>query len=62
MSIIKNNTNWSNSTKESLLLMVARFLFNFADDKRYSKLYSEKKLYMKQNREHENENKKDAKE
>lgn len=62
MSIIENETKWSDGSKESLLFMVAKYLRNFGN-KKYSKLYSEKGFeYMQKNRSKENENKQDEKE
>ena len=41
MSIIEKNENWSISSKESLLFMVAKYLKLFGSSK-YGKLYSDK--------------------
>ena len=41
MTMIENNTDWKDGSKESLLFMIARYLHNRGDN-RYSKLYSAK--------------------
>ena len=41
MTMIENNTDWKDGSKESLLFMIARYLHNHGDN-RYSKLYSSK--------------------
>lgn len=41
MSLILNNENWSNSSKESLLFLIARYLNNINPKDRYVKLYSQ---------------------
>ena len=62
MSIIENNNNWSDSSKEALLFTVSKYLKNFGNQ-RYAKLYSQKAFeYMQKNRNKENENKQDEKE
>ena len=62
MSMIENNNKWADSSKEGILFMCARWLYN-NNDMHYSKLYSEAGFkYMKQTREKENENQQDDKE
>ena len=63
MSIIKKNTNWSPSPKESLFFMIARFLMIDNPNDKYVKLYQEAGFKLLQyNRAKENENKQDEKE
>jgi len=62
MSIIETNPSWSDKSKESLLLMVSRYLNNNGYA-RYSKIYQTKGIeYIKKNNESENENQLDEKE
>ena len=62
MSIIESNENWSISSKESLLFMVAKYLKLFGSSK-YAKLYSAKGFeYLQIRNNNENENKQDDKE
>jgi hypothetical protein len=63
MSLIENNKDWSNSSKESLLFMIARYLYNKNNNDRYVKMYSEKGFnYMIQKDKIESENQMDGKE
>ena len=41
MSMIEKNDKWKDDSKEALLFMIARYLYNKGDN-RYSKLYSSK--------------------
>ena len=41
LSLIEKNENWSNGSKEGLLFMIARYLYNKNNKDRYIKLYSE---------------------
>ena len=62
MSIIESNKNWKDGSKEGLLFMIARYLYN-KGDLRYSKLYSETgHKYSIKLKDHEDENKLDDKE
>ena len=62
MSLIENNNNWADKTKESIFFMVAKYL-KASNDLRYGKLYSQKGYdYLLSNRAIENENKQDPKE
>ena len=50
MSLVENNENWKDSTKEGVLFAVAKFL-KLKQDQRYSKLYSQRAYeYMMGNR------------
>ena len=62
MSLVENNENWKDSTKEGVLFAVAKFL-KLKQDQRYSKLYSQRAYeYMMGNRKNEGDNKQDEKE
>ena len=62
MSLVENNENWKDSTKEGVLFAVAKFL-KLKQDQRYSKLYSQRAYeYMMGNRKKEGDNKQDEKE
>lgn len=62
MSLIENNNNWADKTKEAIYFMVAKYL-KASNDLRYGKLYSQKGYdYLLSNRAIENENKQDPKE
>ena len=62
MSLIENNNNWADKTKESIFFMVAKYL-KASNDLRYGKIYSQKGYdYLLSNRAIENENKQDPKE
>jgi len=41
MSLILNNQSWSDGSKEALLFMIARYLYNIKNNDRYVKLYSQ---------------------
>jgi len=66
MSIVQNNENWSDSSKEALLFMIAKYLRTTTNNKnndRYAKLYSQAGYdIMIENRKKEHENKQDDKE
>ena len=62
MSLVENNENWKDSTKEGVLFMIAKFL-KLKQDLRYSKLYSQRAFeFMTGNRKKEADNKQDDKE
>ena len=63
MSIIEKNEKWGDSSKEGLLFMIARYLFNKKNNDRYVKIYSQKGYdYMKSNSKKESNNELDEKE
>ena len=41
MSLILNNKDWSIASKEALLFMIARYLYNIKNNDRYVKLYAQ---------------------
>ena len=62
MSQVENNSNWTDTTKEAIFFMVAKYL-KLSNDLRYGKLYSQKGYdFMMANRKKESENKQDDKE
>ena len=62
MSMIEKNDKWKDGSKEALLFMIARYLYNKGDN-RYSKLYSSKgHEYTVKIRGKEDDNKLDEKE
>ena len=63
MGIIEKNEKWGDSSKEGLLFMIARYLFNKKNNDRYVKIYSQKGYdYMKSNSKKESNNELDEKE
>ena len=62
MSLVENNENWKDSTKEGVNFMISKFL-KLKQDLRYSKLYSQRAFeFMTGNRKKEADNKQDDKE
>ena len=62
MTLIEENPSWGDKSKESLLLMVSRFLHNNGNS-RYSKIYQKRGIdFIKANNAKENENELDEKE
>ena len=60
---IENNDSWSMSSKESLLFMIARWLFNRKNNDKYVKLYSQAGFnYLQDIEKNEGENEMDEKE
>lgn len=58
LSLIENNNSWADGSKEGLLFMISRYLFNKNNKDRYVKLYSEagfKLLQKKEEKEQRNE-------
>ena len=41
MTLILNNKDWSIASKEALLFMIARYLYNIKNNDRYVKLYAQ---------------------
>ena len=63
MSLIENNKDWSTGSKEGLLFMVARWLYNNNNNDRYTKLYSQAGFNLLQEKEKiESKNELDEKE
>lgn len=61
LGLIQNNPNWKDSSKEGLLFMISRYLFNKGD--RYQKTYAEEGFkYMQKTRANEDLNQLDEKE
>ena len=48
MGIIEKNENWSDSSKEGLLFMISRYLYNKKNNDRYVKIYSRKGFELMQ--------------
>ena len=62
MTLIEENPAWGDKSKESLLLMVSRYLHNNGNS-RYSKIYQTRGIdFIKSNNQKENENELDEKE
>ena len=63
MSIINNNNNWGDSSKEGLFFMIARYLIIDNPNDKYVKIYQQLGYdLMQKNRNKENENQQDEKE
>ena len=63
LSLIEKNENWSNGSKEGLLFMIARYLYNKNNKDRYIKLYSEAGYQLLKDKENlEQQNQMDEKE
>ena len=63
MGIIENNPAWGDGSRELLVFMIARYLYNKNNNDRYVKLYSQRGYeYMKTNGKKESNNELDEKE